>query len=93
MTDRNIPTDPSFKIGEIAFVIPFEIGPIDKPEYVCTEVTVIGLLRKNGRSKTGWAYDVRTHDGRKMCASPRVLRKKLPPSDLVDTEVYEEMLT
>lgn len=71
-----------FEIGEVAFVVPFEMGDIDIPGYWCTEVTVTGPLQPHWRSRTGDAYPIRTHDGREVYASPCILRKKLPPSEL-----------
>lgn len=73
-----------FEVGDVAFVIPFETGPIDFPQYKCTEVTIIGPLYQTERSWCGWAYPVRCQDGRELSASPRVLRKKLPPEQLSD---------
>lgn len=80
-----------FEVGEVAFVMPFPTpaGPIDHPEYQCTEVTIIGPLYRTMRSHSGWAYRVRCADGRELSANPRVLRKKLPPEHLVESDERE----
>jgi len=73
---------PFFAVGEIAFVVPFETGPIDLWQYKCTEVEITGPLQRHGRSKSGLVYPVLCADGTEAYANPWILRKRIPPEQL-----------
>jgi hypothetical protein len=79
-----------FRVDDKAWIIPFKGGPIDDTRYCCTEVTVVGPLQRHNRAIGGLAYTVRMHDGREFYATPKVLRRPIPPHELLEHESSAE---
>jgi len=75
-----------FKVGERAWVIPFKLGPIDIPGKWCTEVTIVGPLEPHHSAVGGLVYKVRDDAGLEAYATPRILRKIIPPEELCAPE-------
>jgi len=71
-----------FKVGEKVWIIPFQLREIDLRGYCCTEATIIAPLAPHKQAIGGYAYEVRTHDGLEVCATPRILRRFIPPEEL-----------
>jgi len=79
-----------FAVGEVAFVVPFQLGPIDLPGFWCTEVTIVSPLQEHRCACGGWVYEVRCRDGTEAYATPRILQKRIPPQQLIEHDSHSE---